>query len=176
MTTKPSNHNYSSSPQISSLNDVLIDATLALYAKVEPEPGLESRIADRIAQIQRESARTRSATRLLIWKRLSVGALATAAACGIVVGTVQHSRHNLPPQVGRSTANSSNGAGIATAPHTPTRAIPVSPQIDPNSPRTPAHGRAQISRNPNHHPNGVATPRSPYPPDQQPDSQDKPEQ
>jgi hypothetical protein len=171
--------NHISFPEMSFQNDApvnsTIDATLAIYAKAEPDPGFESRITSRISQSHREFARAQSRAHWLFWRRLSVGALAAATACGIVIGTVRHSRHALPPEVVRATPGSSTGASPATASHTPTHAIPVSPQIDPSSPRTPAHERAQISHNPTRHPNGVATPRSPYPPDQQPGSDDKPQ-
>jgi hypothetical protein len=173
MKTKPSNSKNFNSP--SAMNDQSIDAALGIYARATPAPGLESRVATRIANSRRESFRVRSAAHRLLWQRITVGTFATAAACGIVVGTLQHSHRSAPPQIVRHRTVSSGGATPAELQHFPAHGIPVTPQIDPRSPRTPAHGRAMVPRNRAHHEAGVAVPRSPYPPDEQPDSQDKPQ-
>jgi hypothetical protein len=175
MNTKPSNSNQYNSPPASS-NDLRIDAALGVYSRSTPAPGLESRVATRIANARQESFRTRSAAHRLLWQRLSVGALATAGACAIVVGTVQHSHRDLSRLATKPPVNASSGVSTAETQHIPTRATPASPQIDPQSPRRPAHGRATVTRNQPRHPDGVAVPRSPYPPDEQSGSQDKPEQ
>jgi len=158
-------------------HDARIDAALQVYAHAEPEPGLESRIAARLSA-NRPGPRFRFSlaefTRLLVLRRLSVGALAGATAAVIVVGTVQHSHRTMPPQVVR--APQTGGVGVANRVHVPTHPMPQGATIDPAAPRVPPHGRANVSRNPAHRASGAAVPRSPYPPGQQSSNSTEPQQ
>jgi hypothetical protein len=170
MNTQPS-ANRSSSP-----HDDRIDAALARFARATPPAGLESRVAARLSRERQANGRSRSfrsegSVRFLILRRLSIGAMATAAAGAIVFGTLEHSHRNLPPVANR--AVQSGGAVPAGAGHTPTHALPQSSEINPQAPRTPAHGRAEISPNHPRHAPGSAVPRSPYPPESQPASSDQ---
>jgi hypothetical protein len=154
--------------QAASLPDALIaariDAALSAYGRAVPAPGLESRVATRIAAAPRRSFRKRGGFGLLIWQRLSCGALAAAAGAAMVVGTVRHSRPAPLPQAAR--AAQSGGASAAGAVHIPTRAIPQSAALDPASPRSAPRSRATVSRNPSRRNAGSAATRSPYPPPQ----------
>lgn len=141
-------------------HDVRIDAALNAYARAIPAPGLESRVAARVAVARRHPTRSMHAARVLILQRFSCGTLAAAAACGIVVASVQHShRAALPPII---RFGDSGGVGAAGAVHVPTRRTPQTPSINPAAPRTPPRSRAVVSPNSGHHA-GAAVPRSPYP-------------
>ena len=150
-------------------HDARIDAALRVYGHAVPTPGLESRVAARIAATPRQSYRSASSgfagSRWVVLLRgVSVGALAAAAAVAIVVGTVRHSQQVPLPQAARGTR--SGGINTAGDPHVPTHAIPQSATIDPQAARTAPHTRATVSRNAGSKPAGSAVPRSPYPPDQ----------
>jgi hypothetical protein len=163
MKSKPTNHDSSTA------HDARIEAALRVYGRAVPAPGLESRVAARIAAQPRHSFRSASfASRgnpwLILLRGFSIGALAVAAACAIVIGTVRHSQQIVLPQTARGARSGSLNTAGAT--HVPTHAIPQSATIDPQAPRTAPHSRATVSRNQGNKPAGSAVPRSPYPPDQ----------
>jgi hypothetical protein len=171
MNTKPSIHREGSPRHISD-SDGRIDSTLRAFARAVPRPGLESRVASRLAAAPRLSRLQRirlfASSRAAVFQRVTVGVLATAGACAIVVGTVRTSHHLALPQSAASrNVGSSNTAGKVLV---PTHPVPQQAVIDPSSPRTPAHGRARVSGNPGRREGGAAYPRSPYPPNSQPES------
>jgi hypothetical protein len=144
--------------------DGRIDAALRVYSHAEPAPGLEGRVVAWISA--RQSLQPTSASRLVVMWRFFAAALAVAAACAIVAGSVQHSHHAALPQAARVQRQGGvAGAGLA---HVPTQPTPESPTIDPAAPRTPAHGRATVSGDQGRHDGGAAQPSSPYSPNQQP--------
>jgi len=152
-----------------SRHDARIDAALSVYAQAEPFPGLESRVAARLASARpqpRFHFGAAGGSAFLILRRISVGALVTAAGAAIVFGTIQHSEHSLPPPIARH--GQANGLTPANAGHTPTKAMPQGGSIDPSAPRVSPHGRAAVSRDQLRHALGAAVPRSPYSPDKQP--------
>ncbi len=163
MKLKPSNDNSSTA------HDARIDAALRVYGRAVPAPGLESRVAARISAAPRPSFRTNlfgfsGSPRLILLRGFTIGALAAAAACAIVVGTVRHSQQVALPQAAR--VSRSGGVSAAGASHIPTHVVPQSATIDPQAPRSAPHSRATVSRNPGSKPAAGAVPRSPYPPDQ----------
>jgi hypothetical protein len=168
MKARPSTNHGMTSP-----HDVRIDAALRVFTHAEPAPGLEYRVAARLAGARPERRIHFSfahGSGFLVLRRLSAGALATAAGAAIVVGTIHHSERALPPQVIRG--GHTGGVGLANRLHVPTHAMPQAAGIDPaarlTAPRGAPHGRANVSRNQAHRAPGAAVPRSPYPPGQQP--------
>jgi hypothetical protein len=156
-----------SARHLSSPHDARIAAALDHFARATPPPGLESRVAARLSAAGRlESSRSAGSVRLLLLRRLSVGAMAAAAVCAIVFGTVEHARRNPMPQMVRGPQT--GGVDISPSVHIPTHPIPQSAEINPDAPRNPPHGRAVLSRNHSRHAAGAAVPRSPYPPESQP--------
>src|SRR5271170_919773 len=109
----------------SSSYDARIDAALRVYGGAAPAPGLESRVAARIAATPRHSYRSASAFTGSRWMVLlrgaSVGALAAAAACAIVVGTVRHSQQTAIPQA--TGLSRSGGVSAASGTRVPTHAV-----------------------------------------------------
>ena len=86
-------------------HDARIDAALRVYGRAVPTPGLESRVAARIAATPHQSYRSASSwfagSRWMVLLRgVSVGALAAAASAAIVVGTVRHSQQVPTPAGG----------------------------------------------------------------------------
>jgi hypothetical protein len=150
-----------------SMHDARIDAALRVYSHADPKPGLEGRIAARISSMSRESVRSGSMSLLVMWRFLAA-ALAVAAACAIVAGSIAHSHRAALPQAAR--VQHQGGATTSGTAHVPTQATPETPTIDPNAPRTPAHGRATVTRDQGRHDGGAAVPPSPYAPGQQPAS------
>lgn len=158
----------------SSAHDDRVDAALKHFAGATPAPGLESRVTARLAAAGRarsgssyRSVRSGGNIGLLLLRRLSIGAMAAAAAIVIVFGTVEHSRRIYPvalrtPQTG--------GVSPANSVHYPTHPMPQSAEIHPGSTRNAPHSRAVISPNHTRHASGAAVPRSPYPPESQPAS------
>jgi len=151
--------------------DASIDAALRIYGGAAPAPGLESRVAARIAATTRHGYRSATpvftgSRWMVLLRGVSVGALASAGACAIVIGTVRHSQRIEVPQA----AGVIRPGGIRAPGGTrvPTRALPQSATIDPQAPRSEPHSRATVSRNAGHKAAGSAVPRSPYPPDQAP--------
>jgi hypothetical protein len=171
MKTKPSIQNEYS-PRHNSENDLRIDSTLHAFARAVPRPGLESRVASRLAAAPHLSRfqmiRLFTSSHVVVFQRVTVSVLATAGACAIVVGTVRHARHPVLPQSAawRNVGNSNTAGKVFV----PTHPVPAQATIDPSSPRTPAHGRARVSGTPPRRDGGAAYPRSPYPPDAQPES------
>lgn len=164
MKFKPPNNNSSAAIDARG-HDAQIDAALRVYGRAVPAPGLESRVAARIAAAPRHSFRTNvfgfnGGPRLILLRGFTIGALTAAAACAIVVGTVKHSQHIAIPQT--AAAPRPGGVSTSEAPHIPTHAVPQSASIDPQAPRSAPHTRATISRKPA----AGTAPRSPYPPDQ----------
>jgi len=167
MKNRPSNDTSSTA------YDTRIDPALRVYGRAVPAPGLEARVAARIAAAPPQSFRASSTvltqTGWLIWVRgVSVGALGAAAACAIVVGTVRHSQQMAIPQA--AGVSRSGGVSAAGAMHVPTHAVPQSPTIDPRTPRSAPRSRATVSGSSGNKPAGSAVPRSPYPPGPQPSS------
>jgi hypothetical protein len=170
MKTRPSTTDHPSSRHEARI-DPRVDAVLGLYAHAEPSPGLEARVAARLASARPSSRFQFSVARTSAWlvlRRISAGALATAAGAAIVVGTIQHSERSLPPQISRH--GHSSGLTPATAGHIPTKAMPQGGSIDPSAPRPAPHGRATVSRDQPRHATGAVVPRSPYAPNEQPGS------
>lgn len=159
MKTKPFATESSSFP-----HDARIDAVLRAYAHAVPTAGLESRIAARLAAMPLQTHRFERTSRLLLLRRLSAVALALAAACAIVAGTVRHSHHAVIPTAARTSR--SGGLSTAGSAHVPIRAVPETPTIDPQAPRTPPHGRATNSGSQTRR-GATGQPQSPYPPHQQ---------
>jgi hypothetical protein len=150
----------------SSRHDARIDAALRVYSHAEPAPGLEGRVAAWISAMPRQSLRSAGASRLVVMWRFFAAALAVAAACAIVAGSVEHSHRAALPQAAR--VQHQGGVTTSGTAHVPTRSTPETPTIDPDAPRTPAHGRATVSRDQGRRDGGAAVPASPYPPSQQP--------
>jgi hypothetical protein len=165
MKTKPSSH---SAHFIHSPYNEQIDAALQVFSRATPVPGLESRIASRLADARRSSSRSRvlrfrgaGNRRVEILRRLSFGAMAAAAGGAIVFGSVEHSHRRPVPQVSR-VIHGGGGLSTAGAMHVPLGATPQAAEINPAAPRNPPHGRAVLSPNHGRHADGAAVPRSPY--------------
>lgn len=153
----------------SNADDARIDAALRVYGRAVPVSGLESRVAARIAVAPRQPYRSapsgfRGSHWMVLLRGVSVGALAAAAACAIVIGTLRHSQQVAIPQAMAPSRSGSVGAAGGT--HVATHAVPPSATIVPQSPRSAPHSRATVTRNAGNKPAGSAVPRSPYPPDQ----------
>jgi hypothetical protein len=152
-----------------SVHDARIDAALRLYGSATPAPDLESRVAARIAAAPHHPFQSKSfglagnSPTVQPWMNLlrgvSVGALAALAACAIVVGTVRHSQQAALPRA--AVPVHSGGMSAAGGTHVPTHAIPQSPTIDPDAPRTVPRSRATVSRKPEAP--GSQSPSSPPP-------------
>ena len=154
----------SGSEKNSTACDARIDAALRLYGGAVPEPGLESRVASRLAAMPRHTHQTSwlGLSWMVLLRNVSVGALAAAAACAIILGTVRHSQQLAIPQAKNGAR--SGGISVGNDVHVPTHAVPQSPTIDPAAPRTPPRSRAVVSNNAGGKQSAGATPRSPYPP------------
>ena len=167
MKPRPSNDTSSTA------HDARIDEALRLYGRAVPTEGLESRVAARIAATPRQAYRSVpsrfiGSRWLLMVRGVSVGALAAAAACAIVVGTVHHSQQlAIPTAMGPSRPGAVGAAGES---HVPTYAVPQSATINPQSPRTAPRHRATVSPHAGNKQTGSAVPSSPYPPGQHPPS------
>jgi hypothetical protein len=151
-----------------------IDAALQAYGGAVPAPGLESRVAARIAAAPRpffhaSPAGLRQAGWLVWLRGVAVGALGAAAACAIVVGTVRHSQQAAIPWAAR--VPRPEGVSASGATHVPTHAVAQSATINPQAPRSAPHGRATVPGNAGKRAAGSAVPQSPYPPGQEPSSE-----
>ena len=161
------------SPELTRLKHELeIDAALAILARVEPRPGIESRVSAAVAQAQLATQRAP-----FLWLRpAGIGVLVAGVACGIVIGTVEHSNRTAPlPQA----VHSSPAQGISAAQTTrvPTHATTSAHELKPGITTHRVHSRAEIQPNSGRRPSGAAVPRSPYPPGTaQPQTQDAEEQ
>ncbi len=159
MNPKPSTTNTSS------VYDARINAVLHVYSRAVPTPELESRIADRLGESLFASIQSRRTRRLTSFRRVSMGALAAAAACAIVVASVQHSQVSTLPLAKVQLGNDPGSRGLngAGGSHVPTSPVQAAPRIDPRSPRTPAHSRATLAGSQGPRETRTAVPRSPYP-------------
>jgi hypothetical protein len=131
-----------------------IDQTLRMIGSTHPRPGIETRIAARLADapVQRP---------FRVWglPRLALASVAGMAAClAIIAGSVNHSRHMVPIAPGIPIPMStSSGVGTAEA-----------GAVTPKPVAAPAHGRARSVRktgvaSDGQKPNGVAVPKAPLP-------------
>jgi hypothetical protein len=147
-----------------------IDVTLRILGSVDPRPGLEQRIAARLADIP-----TRQSARLLGLPRFAFASAAGAlAAVVIIAGSVNHSHRILPLApgvqlpVGASTGfGPASAAQVAPKPIAPpagghARSMRGAPQqTELETQRKPANeGRAVISPGA-HKPARTALPKSP---------------
>jgi hypothetical protein len=137
--------------------DDRIDRTLRLLGSAEPRPGLEKRIAARLAH-----APVQTPARFLVLPRFAVGAAGVLACAGIIAGSVSHSRHLLPIAPGvQLQRNMDSGLGTAAA-----------QKVAPKPVTPPLHGRARSMRKTGpgaagltdvQKPDGVAVPKAPLP-------------
>ena len=129
-----------------------IDRTLRLIGAVEPRPGLEKRIAARLAH-----AEVSRPVRFLGLPRLAFGSAAVAvASVAIIAGSVNHSHRMLPLAPGvQLPGNSSGVLGTASG----ARVAPKAVAAPPNG-RARSMRRTTAERNP---PNGMAMPKGPLP-------------
>jgi hypothetical protein len=139
--------------------DHQIDRTLHLIGSVHPRPGIEKRIAARLAHTQCSSS-----VRFLGMPRLVIASAAgLCASVAIVAGSVNHSRRLLPIAPGLQVHRSAS-SGLSTASATQVAPKPVTP---------PANGRARSMRKlgtgrtavapDTQRPSGVAVPKNPLP-------------
>ena len=137
--------------------DEQIDRTLRVLGSATPDPGMEDRIAVRIA---RESA-SAAAPRFFRLPRLAFGLAAAAMACAVIIaGSVSHSRHILPVAPGLHLPIASQpGVGAASAAHVAQQPVTSLPQDRPRSVRQTVNGRAVISSHAKK-PAGVAVPKT----------------
>ena len=137
--------------------DEQIDRTLRVLGSATPAPGMEDRIAARIA---RESA-SAAAQRFFRLPQLAFGLAAAAMACAVIVaGSVSHSRHILPVSPGLHLPTASQpGVGAASAVHVAPQPVTSLPQDRPRSVRQTVDGRAVISSHVKK-PAGVAVPKT----------------
>lgn len=131
-----------------------IDQTLRMIGSTHPRPGIETRIAARLAD-----ASAHKPARLFGLPRLAFASAAGMAACvAIIAGSVSHSRHlvpiapGIPIPMSTSSGVSSADAGI----------------VAPKPVAAPAHGRARSIRktgaaSDGQTLNGVAVPNAPLP-------------
>ena len=144
--------------------DAEIDAALATLGKAEPLSGFESRLNARLATSDVRAGGGK--VRFFLLQRLGMGVLAAASACGIVIGSVEHSRRSadLPPAL---RLHQGGGVGGANVTHIPTHVEHPDIVLKPGNVTRPARNRATVSPTHARHANGAAVPKSPYPPDQQ---------
>lgn len=137
--------------------DEQIDRTLRVLGSAAPDPGMEDRIAARIA---RESA-SAAAPRFFRLPQLAFGLAAAAMACAVIIaGSVSHSRHILPVAPGLHLPTASQpGVGAASAAHVAPQPVTSLPQDRPRSVRQTVNGRAVISAHAKK-PAGVAVPKT----------------
>ena len=138
-----------------------IDRTLRLIGSASPRPGIEKRIAARLACAPVNSA-ARKSIRFLGMPRLAVAsAVGLLASIAIIAGSVNHSRHLLPVAPGLQIPGGTSG-GVDAASGKAVAPKPVTP---------PPHGRPRFVRKAGtakvspdtQKPGGVAVPRNPLP-------------
>jgi len=136
--------------------DEQIDRTLRLLGSATPVPGMEDRIAARLAQAH-VSAET---PRFFRPPQLVFGLAAAAVACVVIVaGSISHSRHILPIAPGLHLPGESQpGVGAASAAHVAPQPVTTLPQDRPRSVRQTENGRAVISSHAKK-PAGIAVPK-----------------
>lgn len=137
--------------------DEQIDQTLRLLGSATPAPGMEERIARRVAQA---SAR-KTAPRFFSLPQLAFGMAAAVMACAVIIaGSVSHSRHILPVAPGLHLPGVSQpGVGAASAAHVTTQPVSSLPQGRPRSVRQTVNGRAVIFSHAKK-PTGIAVPKT----------------
>ena len=134
-----------------------IDRTLRLIGSADPRPGIEKRIAARLAD-----APARKTVRLLGLPRLAVASAAgLVASVAIIAGSVNHSRHLLPIAPGIPVpADASSGLGAAAAAKVAPKPVTPPPTGHARSMRKAGAGRATVSPDAPK-PDGVAVPKHP---------------
>lgn len=137
--------------------DEQIDRTLRVLGSANPAPGMEERIAARIA---RESV-SKKRVSFFSLPQLALGLAAAVTACAfIVVGSVSHSRHILPVAPGLHLPGASQpGVGAASAARVAPQPVTSLPQDRPRSVRQTENGRAVISSHAKK-PTGIAVPKT----------------
>lgn len=137
--------------------DEQIDQTLRLLGSATPAPGMEERIARRIA----EADARRATPRFFSLPQLAFGMAAAVMGCAVIIaGSVSHSRHILPVAPGLHLPGVSQpGVGAASAAHVTTQPVSSLPQDRPRSVRQTVNGRAVISSH-SKKPTGIAVPKT----------------
>jgi len=158
-----------------SLLDDQINRTLHLIGSANPRPGLEKRIAARLAHVPVYEISHKS-SRFLGLPRLAVASAAgLLAAIVIIAASVNHSRHLLPIAPGLQVpGDPSSGVGAASAEKVAPRPV-VAPangharsvrqigrETSTDTQRKTGTGRATISPDAQK-PEGVAVPKNPPP-------------
>jgi hypothetical protein len=151
--------------------DDRIDKALRRLGSTEPAPGMEDRIAARLA---RERAGARDARRSRFFAvprfvpRFAFGIAAAALACvAIVAGSVNHSHRIQPAMPGIELHPGSSGMGAANASRPADRPVSPTAAERPRSVRQLPEGRAVISPQ-SQKPTGVTVPKNPPPATTQP--------
>jgi hypothetical protein len=138
--------------------DGQIDRTLHLIGSVHPRPGIEKRIAARLADAPRSSVRFLGMPRLVV-----ASAAGVCASVAIVAGSVNHSRHLLPIAPGLQVHRSAS-SGLSTASSTQVAPRPVTPPSNGRARSMRKLGTGRASAAPEaQRPSGVAVPRNPLP-------------
>ena len=141
--------------------DDRIDSTLRMIGSADPRPGIETRIAARLADASAHT-RIQGVGRIFGLPRLALASAAGMAACvAIIAGSVNHSRHIVPFAPGIPViVGGSGGVGAAgTA------------KVAPKPVAAPAHGRARSVRKAQNpavapdaqKPDAVGVPKAPLP-------------
>jgi hypothetical protein len=136
-----------------------VDSTLRLIGSVSPRPGLEKRIAARLAH-----APVSKSARFFGLPRLAFASTAGLVACAaIIAGSVNHSRRILPVAPGMQLPGSTSGIGTVSG-----------ARVAPKPVAAPSTGRARSVRKPGaesgpelNPPRGVAVPKRPVPQEDQ---------
>jgi len=138
-------------------HDEQIDSTLRLLGSATPAPGMEDRIAARLARANA----TNKAPRFFSLQQFAFGMAAAAMACVVIVaGSVSHSRHILPIAPGLHLPGAAQpGVGAASAAHVAPQPVTSLPQDRPRSVRQSGTGRAEISPHAKK-PTGIAVPKT----------------
>jgi hypothetical protein len=154
--------NFGPETRNSALDDQ-IDRTLHLIGSANPRPGIEKRIAARLALVPAHAAARRSARFFGIPRLALASAAGLLASVAIIAASVNHSRHLLPIAPGLQMPGGASG-GIDTASGKAVAPKPVTP---------PAHGRPRFVRKAGatdakvssdaQKPDGVAVPKNPLP-------------
>jgi hypothetical protein len=142
--------------------DEQIDRTLRLLGGASPAPGMEDRIAVRLANAGLNQAGENIKTpRFLRLPQVAFGLATAAAGCAVIVaGSVSHSRHILPIAPGLHVPGISQpGVGAASATHVAQQPVTTLPQDRPRSVRQTENGRAVISSHAKK-PAGIAVPKT----------------
>jgi hypothetical protein len=144
----------------SSLNiDQQVLDTLRLIGSVHPRPGIEKRIAARLAHPP-----VRSSVRFFGLPRMALASAAgMLASAAIIAGSVIHSHHLLPVAPGMQTLGvSSAGMGAAAAEKVAPKPVTAPPNGRARSMRRIGAGRATATAD-GQRLSGVAVPKNPLP-------------